>query len=227
MEKKITITKKLLRFISEQGILNLLSLIFDKGRNFFNVKFKYRGLTLKNGYVGPRSIIRGMKFIKIGRNFYSKDMLWLDAVSYYLNFNFSPYIEIGDNVSFSRNVHIGATGKIKIGNGVMIGSNVLISDHQHGYYEGSEQSAPTLMPSKRPLSSGNSIVIEDNSWIGDGVTILPGVKVGEGSIVGANSVVSRSLPPYTINVGCPAVSIKAYNSQTKKWEKLAKDKNGF
>jgi lipopolysaccharide O-acetyltransferase len=63
------------------------------------------------------------------------------------------------------------------------------------------------------------VAIEDNVWLGEFVSVLPGVTIGKGSIVGANSVVSKNLPPYVIAVGTPAKPIKKFNFETNKWEK--------
>jgi acetyltransferase-like isoleucine patch superfamily enzyme len=54
-------------------------------------------------------------------------------------------------------------------------------------------------------------------WLGDGVVVLPGVTIGEGSIVGANSVVTRSLPPGVIAVGAPARPVKFYDRAASRW----------
>ena len=56
----------------------------------------------------------------------------------------------------------------------------------------------------RPLISKGCVVIEDNVWLGDNVCVLPGVTIGKGSVIGANSVVTHSIPPYSIAVGTPA-----------------------
>lgn len=52
------------------------------------------------------------------------------------------------------------------------------------------------------------IIINDNVWIGEKATICPGVTIGKGSIIGANAVVTKSIPPYSVAVGCPAIIIK-------------------
>ena len=64
------------------------------------------------------------------------------------------------------------------------------------------------------------VVIEDNVWLCEFVSVLPGVTIGKGTIVGANSVVSKSLPPNVIAVGSPAKIVKKYNFTTQKWEKI-------
>lgn len=98
-------------------------------------------------------------------------------------------------------------------------SKIYISDCTHGSYIGDiNDSDPMTLPIERPLSV-KSVKIEDNVWLGEFVSVLPGVTIGKGTIVGANSVVSKSLPPYVIAVGSPAKPIKFYNFDTQKWEK--------
>jgi lipopolysaccharide O-acetyltransferase len=64
------------------------------------------------------------------------------------------------------------------------------------------------------------IIIEDNVWLGEFVSVLPGVTIGKGTIVGANSVVSKDLPKYVIAVGSPAKPVKKFNFSTQRWEKI-------
>ena len=101
----------------------------------------------------------------------------------------------------------------------ILASKIYISDCSHGSYSGDENdSHPDSIPHDRPLSS-KPVAIEDNVWLGEFVSVLPGVTIGKGSIVGANSVVSKSLPPYVIAVGTSAKPIKKFNFETNKWEK--------
>jgi len=65
------------------------------------------------------------------------------------------------------------------------------------------------------------VIIEDNVWIGDGVVVLAGVTIGEGSIIAANAVVSRDIPPACIAAGAPALPIKKYDSNAKCWKRCA------
>jgi acetyltransferase-like isoleucine patch superfamily enzyme len=67
------------------------------------------------------------------------------------------------------------------------------------------------MPSERDLYSKGSVTIEDNVWIGDKVTILPNVRIGEGSVIGANSVVTKDIPPFCVAAGNPAKIIRKLN----------------
>jgi lipopolysaccharide O-acetyltransferase len=129
-------------------------------------------------------------------------------------------LQFGENVQINDYVHITAMQSVIIGNNVLLASKIYISDCSHGSYVGDENdSHPYLIPAGRPLFS-NPVEIEDNVWLGEFVTVLPGVKIGEGTIVGANSVVSKSLPPYVIAVGTPAKPIKKFNFETSRWEKI-------
>ena len=98
---------------------------------------------------------------------------------------------------------MGCINRIEIGNHVMIGSYVLITDHSRGELE------RTNVPvAKRQLLTKGSVIIEDNVWIGEHACIMPGVTIGEGSIIGANAVVTHDVPPYSVAVGVPAKVVK-------------------
>lgn len=129
-------------------------------------------------------------------------------------------LRFGKNVQINDYVHITAANSVEIGNNVLMASKIYISDCTHGSYVGdSNDSDPLTLPIERDLSI-KSVKIDDNVWLGEFVSVLPGVTIGKGTIVGANSVVSKSLPPYVIAVGSPAKPIKCYNFDTQKWEKI-------
>lgn len=159
--------------------------------------------------------IRGRSRISIGRNFTSGVGLRLDA----LGGSDSPVLQIGNDVEVNDYVHIGAMQSVKIGNHVLIASKVFISDHNHGSYKGDQQSSPDEIPSARRICAV-PVEIEDNVWIGEGVAILPGVKIGRGAIIAANSVVTCQVPPETIFGGVPARLIKTFNRRTNRWERV-------
>lgn len=128
-------------------------------------------------------------------------------------------LKLGRNVQLNDYVHITAAHSVEIGNNVLMASKIYISDCTHGSYIGNDDdSDPSTIPIDRPLSF-KAVKIEDNVWLGEFVSVLPGVTIGKGTIVGANSVVSKSLPPYVIAVGSPAKPIKFYNFESKRWEK--------
>ena len=65
--------------------------------------------------------------------------------------------------------------------------------------------------------SKGDVIIEDGCWLGVGVCILPGVKIGKNSVIGANSIVTRDVPEYSIAVGNPAQIIKKYDPEQQTW----------
>lgn len=163
------------------------------------------------------ALIQGGEHICIGDGFYAGQLLWIEAVRQYAEQRYTPEINIGNGVTCSQSVHIAATVRVSIGDGVMFGSRVHVTDHAHGRYHGDEQDSPEVPPGQRPLAPGRPVHIERNVWLADGVVVLPGVTIGEGCIVGANSVVSRSLPPRVIAVGAPAVPIKRFEAESGRW----------
>jgi acetyltransferase-like isoleucine patch superfamily enzyme len=129
-------------------------------------------------------------------------------------------LKFGTNIQMNDYVHITAIENVSIGNNVLLASKIYISDCLHGSYAGDmNDSNPNIIPAERPLFS-KPVIIEDNVWLGEFVSVLPGVKIGKGTIVGSNSVVSRSLPEYVIAVGSPAKPIKKYNFREYKWDKI-------
>lgn len=199
--------KRIIRYVSEQGIYLLVLFFIDRIRNEISTRLILRQWRLRNIYIGSRSIIRGQAKISIGENFYAKDMLWLDAVMRYGGEIFSPMITIGKDVSISRNVHIAAISQVTIGDGVMIGSNVLITDHSHGSLADELDLATMRSPAQRPLLSKGPIKIGKNVWIGEGVVILAGISIGDGAVIGANSVVTKDVSDRTTVGGIPARKI--------------------
>ena len=149
--------------------------------------------------------LRGGKYITVGNNFYSDLRLRLEAWDEHLGYNFSPNITIGNNVSINSDCHIGAINEIIIEDGVLIASKVFITDHYHGLID---SEAINVSPSNRKLYSKGPVKIEKNVWIGEGVVVLPNVTIGENSIIGANSVVTKSIPKNSIVGGNPAKIIR-------------------
>ena len=123
---------------------------------------------------------------------------------------------IGDYCFFNSNLHIGVWSSVIIGDNVLVASNVYISDHSHGTYNLELSSSPACPPNQREVVA-KPVVIGNNVWIGESVKILPGVSLGDGCIVGAGSVVTKSFPANTIIAGVPAVAIKCYDSKLNKW----------
>jgi lipopolysaccharide O-acetyltransferase len=170
--------------------------------------------------IGSGCSIKGLRHIKIGRNVSIYGGLWLEALNNYRGHSFDPRISIGDGVAFSKDVHVSCIKSIAIGNNVLFGSRVYVSDHNHGRYEGFNQSDPRAAPAERELALGGSVVIEENVWIGENVVILGPARIGAGSVVAANSVVKGDIPTATMVAGAPAKPIKRFDSEMKIWKTI-------
>ena len=113
------------------------------------------------------------------------------------------YTDCGKNIKIGKNVFINACcrfqdqGGIEIGDGALIGHNTTIATLNHDFN-----------PVKRQNLNPSPVKIGRNVWIGSDCTILPGVEIGDGAIIGAGSVVTKSIPANTIAVGNPAKVIK-------------------
>ena len=128
--------------------------------------------------------------------------------------NNQPYISIGSNSIIQSNISLLAGGEIYIGKNVLIASHVLIASENH-----SIDPECNIEYMNQPLLCAN-VKIEDGCWIGEKVCILPGVTIGEKSVIGAGSVVTKSIPAYCIAAGNPARIIKKFDFQSHKWIKV-------
>lgn len=166
-------------------------------------KFKSVG---KNANVLCSARFVGEKYISLGNGFSAGANLKLQAWDKYQleSLNNSPLIIIGDNVSMMGNCHISCANKIVINDGALLGDNVFITDNFHGMSP-EDYSIP---PIERKLLIKNPVIIGENVWIGRNVCIMPGVNIGNGAIIGANTVVTKDIPDHCIAVGAPARIIK-------------------
>lgn len=110
-------------------------------------------------------------------------------------------LAVGKTLGINSGTYLNAIGGITLGDHVLIGSNVTISSGKHPI-DGREP--PIFTRPTVPLP----IVIEDDVWIGAGAVIMPGVRLGRGSVIGANAVVTRDTAPYSVNVGVPAQAVR-------------------
>lgn len=127
-------------------------------------------------------------------------------------------LHIGDNCEMGDMTHIVAHNCVEIGNDVLIASKCFISDVNHGKYSGDNQDSPETAPNSRVLIAGET-VIGNRVWIGENAVILAGAEIGDGCIIGANSVVSKIIPSRTMVVGNNRI-IKKWNEETNVWEKV-------
>ena len=114
-------------------------------------------------------------------------------------------IAIGNHCSIGEYNHITACNKITIGDGLLTGRYVIISDNSHG---GLSEEEANIQPSLRDLKSKGEVVIGNNVWLGDKVAVLSGVHIGNNVVVAANAVVTKDIPDGCVAAGVPARVVK-------------------
>lgn len=170
----------------------------------------------KNTLISPPFQSFNIKEMHIGDNTRISEYCWIQCIDSYQGKNFSPRLDIGNDVHIGRFAHVIACDNIKIGNSVVIAERVYISDNLHGF---EDINMPIM---KQPLKQAGPVIIEDEAWIGNGACILPNVTIGKHAIIGSNAVVTKDIPPYSVAAGVPAKVIKQYNPEQNMWEKANK-----
>jgi len=137
--------------------------------------------------------------------------LWPDSKPLTYEQRFEPKIVIGNRVTATASLTLAAHEAIVIEDDVMFAANVNLTDGFHGFENADE-------PYKyQPISRIAPIVIKRGCWIGQNAVILPGVTIGELSIIGANSVVTKDIPARCIAIGAPARVIRKWDAGTRQW----------
>lgn len=111
-------------------------------------------------------------------------------------------LKIGNHVDIGNGTFISSNNDIQIGNHVIMAPYVFITDHDHGF------SNITKNLHQQPLTEGGYVKIENNVFLGTKCSILKNVTIGKHSVIGANAVVTKNIPPYSIVAGNPAKVIK-------------------
>jgi acetyltransferase-like isoleucine patch superfamily enzyme len=178
-------------------------IIFNKIYSVWIAKsFKSFG---KDSVIQQNMYLLGGEYIFIGDKTSIGTRAILTAWDKYGLDTFTPKIIIGNNVCIGDDCHITSINRIEIGNNVLAGKKITITDNAHGQSNFESISLPPLL---RSLYSSGPVFIEDGVWIGDKVTILSNVRIGKNSIIGSNAVVTKNIPENCVVGGIPAKVIK-------------------
>ena len=185
--------------------------------DYSDIVFKNNETIISNKiYVGKNCLFEGALNIQLGRNIIFGDGTKLAAISSfsssYAKQQFDPALRIGDNVQVTASLQVYAMKEIIIEDNVLFAANVFISDGFHGYNRIDIPYKDQAMFNLEP------VIIGEGCWIGQNVVIMPGVTIGKFAIIGANSVVTKQIPEYSIAVGNPARVIKKWNFEIRNWE---------
>lgn len=189
--------------------LNLINLAFSllKTQTIYRAAF---------GSMGSRTIIRNPIMLQNTRYMHLGDSVLflhgarLEGITERYGCVFQPKVIIGSGSSFQQNFHLTCAQEIIIGKKVAVTENVGVFDIWHPY----EDITHAIV--EQPLRTA-PVYIGDETLIGMGAVIHPGVSIGKHCVIGANSVVTKSIPDYCVAVGVPAKVIRQYNGALGKW----------
>ncbi len=149
--------------------------------------------------------------ISIGNSVIIRKDTWLNCL---LDESTGVKLFIGDRCCIGTRNHISVKNQIYIAESVITSSGVVIQDHNHAYED------IEIPVRDQGVTEGGTIHIGEGSWIGHGAAIIcsrGNLTLGQHCVVGANAVVTRSAPPYSVLAGNPARIIKQYDPEMKSW----------
>lgn len=153
-------------------------------------------------FIERPGLVLGAENISIGAN---TSIRWGARIEAQARFeNRTPRLTIGDNVNIEQNVHIMCQSEISIGDNVSITPNCVIVDVTHPF----DELDTSIKIGEQILDENSFVIIGPGAFIGAGTSILPNTRVGDGAIIGANSVVTSDIPDFAIAAGNPARVIR-------------------
>jgi lipopolysaccharide O-acetyltransferase len=159
-------------------------------------------------HIGEHSVIElpvlvwGEDQISIGDHARIGSDSWLQAIGP------GARLEIGDGTGIAGHCVLSAARSVRLGRSVLLARNVYISDHGHAI---DRADIPII---DQGITNIAPVLIDDGAWLGQNVVILPGVTIGAGAVVGANSVVRHDVPPRCVAVGAPARVVRTLDGAT-------------
>lgn len=222
---RLKVIKKIGRAIVNFFVIKLGIMIYDVRQQIACKTLPQFANIPKNIFIDfPRRFANPDK-ITIGDNVSLGPGTFLSAITHYPTIwmraqkedtphqTFEPKIVIGNRVTATADLQIAAVKEVVIEDDVMFASNIHINDSMHGYEHANQ-------PYKyQALTKIAPICIKRGCWIGQNTIVMPGVTIGELSIVGANSVVNRDIPARCIAVGSPVKIIKRWSPTNQQWVK--------
>lgn len=193
------------------------------GRSLRAARASFRADTFRRAHVGsssyvdPSAQVLGWKQVRIGHHSAISEDTWLNVND---RSGDEARIVIGDNCYIGRRNFFSAGAMIKIGDYTFTGVNChfLGSDH--------DCSSP-FAPYITGVATNDALIeVGPNCWIGTAVTVLKNVRIGHGSIVGAGSIVTRDVPPFSMVVGNPARLLRRYDPLREEWVAAAEYQPG-
>lgn len=191
-------------------------------RHYLYTGWQSRRFLQFDGYVDGEIKVVGAKHISVGRGTLIQGGARLLAWDKFGTQTFSPTIKIGCNAMIQKDCFLSSTDRIEIGDNTAVSENTVIIDNVHGDFRAGHfnftqnEDVPDVFLQNvktRDLISSGPVVIEEDVHIGMYCMIMPGVRIGHNSVVNAHSVVTRSVPPYSIVSGNPAKVVLTFTEE--------------
>lgn len=188
--------------------LKIYSRILSHARH----RFRARG---KGADIDHRAVVDGAGYIELAEDVFVQRGAWLVVPLFDMpSVEDRAYLTIGRGTRIGPNCLISAANNVEIGEHVLFGPNVYVSDHAHAYED-----------IERPISqqgivSRGTIKIEAGAWLGINAVIYAAdgqLTIGRNSVVAGNSFVRRSVEPFTVVSGNPARPVRRYSEDKRKW----------
>lgn len=154
----------------------------------------------RNSVVQVPARIKNAHRIAVGEGVFVASGSWLHV----LEDGDDVALEIGDGASIAEGCVFSSVRSIRLGTKVSLARYVYVADHTHAY---DDPDAPSL---EQGITDVRPVEIGDGAWLGQNVTVLPGVRIGKGCVVAAHSVVSTDVPDYSLAAGAPARVIRRF-----------------
>lgn len=164
-----------------------------------------------NVFIKPQTSINKLRYLEMGNNIQIGRSARFLFVKEYYGGSYEPRVIIGNNVSIGNRFSALSAAPITISDDCLIASDVLVTSENHGMDIEASSSYATIPLDAKPVVLGNGC------WIGEKVSIMPGVTLGDRCIVAANSVVTKSFPEACLIGGIPARIIKRYDYKLHSW----------
>lgn len=172
-----------------------------------------RSVAKRGGSIGNPLCLLNPQYIDCGKGVRIKDGLRIECYDKFYSQCLNPSFEIKDGVIIGHRFTGFIADKVIIGKDTIFAGNVTLISENHGI----DPESP--MPyHAQPLSHG-PIAIGEGCWLGQNVSVLPNVRIGNKCIIGSNSVVTSDIPDFSIAVGSPARVIKTFDFVNHCWVK--------
>jgi acetyltransferase-like isoleucine patch superfamily enzyme len=164
-----------------------------------------------DSFIEPPAIIHSPHRIKIGRHVIIHRNAFLSVIEEHNGRRHDPHLRIGDGTNFGHSLWVSCVGDIEIGDEVLAGHNILITDTFHEFFD------PDVSIVRQPMAEPESVKIGSGSHLGPNVAVLAGVTIGERAFIAAGAVVTADIPDNAVAVGNPARVIRRFDRAKGEW----------